>query len=222
MRTTSAATDPESTIRGWISWFRYVNPVYYGLSAIMINEYGGRDFACSEIVPSGGAYDAIGGLGRSCSAVGATTGSLVVNGTAYLRANYGYIVSEKWRNAGLLWVFIFGLATTYLIFSDLISELPSKGEVLVFKRNRKANPVVAAANTPADPEKGDAKPLGRSGEKSSAGTAGIVRQTAIFHWEDMCYDIKIKKEERRILDHVDGWIVPGTVTALMGVSGAGK
>lgn len=50
----------------------------------------------------------------------------------------------------------------------------------------------------------------------------IERQTAIFQWQDVCYDIKIKKEDRRILDHVDGWVKPGTLTALMGVSGAGK
>ena len=38
----------------------------------------------------------------------------------------------------------------------------------------------------------------------------------------MCFDVKIKSENRRILDHVDGWVKPGTLTALMGVSGAGK
>ncbi len=53
-------------------------------------------------------------------------------------------------------------------------------------------------------------------------SAIIKKQTAIFHWEDVCYDIKIKGEPRRILDHVDGWVKPGTLTALMGVSGAGK
>jgi ATP-binding cassette subfamily G (WHITE) protein 2 (PDR) len=53
-------------------------------------------------------------------------------------------------------------------------------------------------------------------------SAVIKKQTAIFHWEDVCYDIKIKGEPRRILDHVDGWVKPGTLTALMGVSGAGK
>lgn len=45
--------------------------------------------------------------------------------------------------------------------------------------------------------------------------AVLKRQTAIFHWEDVCYDIKIKKQPRRILDHVDGWVKPGTLTALM-------
>ena len=51
---------------------------------------------------------------------------------------------------------------------------------------------------------------------------GIQRQEAIFSWKDVCYDVKIKGENRTILNHVDGWVKPGTLTALMGVSGAGK
>ncbi len=43
----------------------------------------------------------------------------------------------------------------------------------------------------------------------------IQKQTAIFSWEDVCYEVKIKKETRRILDHADGWVKPGTLTALM-------
>ncbi|OIW22265.1 P-loop containing nucleoside triphosphate hydrolase protein [Coniochaeta ligniaria NRRL 30616] len=45
---------------------------------------------------------------------------------------------------------------------------------------------------------------------------------SIFHWSNVCYDIKIKGKPRQILDNVDGWVKPGTLTALMGVSGAGK
>lgn len=41
-------------------------------------------------------------------------------------------------------------------------------------------------------------------------------------YSNVCYDVKIKSENRRILDHIDGWVKPGTLTALMGVSGAGK
>jgi hypothetical protein len=43
----------------------------------------------------------------------------------------------------------------------------------------------------------------------------IQKQTAVFHWKDVCYDIKIKGQPRRLLDHVDGWVKPGTLTALM-------
>jgi ATP-binding cassette subfamily G (WHITE) protein 2 (PDR) len=59
-------------------------------------------------------------------------------------------------------------------------------------------------------------------EKADQAVAVIQRQTAIFHWEDVTYDIKIKGNDRRLLDRVDGWVQPGTLTALMGASGAGK
>ena len=52
-------------------------------------------------------------------------------------------------------------------------------------------------------------------EKVSSGTD-------IFHWRGVCYDVQIGKETRRILSNVDGWIKPGTLTALMGASGSGK
>lgn len=44
---------------------------------------------------------------------------------------------------------------------------------------------------------------------------GLATDTAVFHWENLCYDIQVKKENRCILDHVDGWVKPGTATALM-------
>ncbi|CCK69552.1 ATP-binding cassette multidrug transporter PDR15 KNAG_0C04500 [Huiozyma naganishii CBS 8797] len=50
----------------------------------------------------------------------------------------------------------------------------------------------------------------------------ISESKAIFHWRDLCYDVKIKNGTRRILSNVDGWVKPGTLTALMGASGAGK
>lgn len=43
----------------------------------------------------------------------------------------------------------------------------------------------------------------------------IQKQTAIFHWSGVNFDIKIKGEPRRLLDDVDGWVKPGTLTALM-------
>lgn len=42
----------------------------------------------------------------------------------------------------------------------------------------------------------------------------IQKQTAQFHWLGVNYDIKIKGGARRLLDDVDGWVKPGTLTAL--------
>ena len=78
---------------------------------------------------------------------------------------------------------------------------------------------------PSDEEAADEHGNGAELAKKESYTEAtdiILKQTAVFSWKDVCYDIKIKKEERRILDHVDGWVKPGTLTALMGVSGAGK
>jgi len=104
---------------------------------------------------------------------------------------------------------------TYLAAAEYISAKKSKGEVLVFRRGH--TPTSSTKNIPDDAEAG-----------SSAGTIStekhshdkdisdvIQKQTAIIQWRNVCFDIKIKGEERRILDHVDGWVQPGALTALM-------
>ncbi|KAJ5677168.1 uncharacterized protein N7477_002801, partial [Penicillium maclennaniae] len=61
--------------------------------------------------------------------------------------------------------------------------------------------------------------LGSENEKD---TSAIPSQHDFFTWRDVCDDIPVKGGERRLLDHVSGWVKPGTLTALMGVSGARK
>jgi ABC-type nitrate/sulfonate/bicarbonate transport system ATPase subunit len=114
------------------------------------------------------------------------------------------------------------LMALYLGATELISSKKSKGEVLVFPRTAMPKTRRAQAN---DEEAGNGNSVGlteKHAQQKEEEVAGIQRQTAIFHWENVVYDIKIKKEERRILDHVSGWVKPGTLTCLMGVSGAGK
>lgn len=53
-----------------------------------------------------------------------------------------------------------------------------------------------------------------SGNISSRLDGALQKQTSVFHWKNICYDIRVKKEERRILNNVDGWVKPGTLTAL--------
>ncbi|CAG79546.2 ABC-2 type transporter-domain-containing protein [Yarrowia lipolytica] len=49
-----------------------------------------------------------------------------------------------------------------------------------------------------------------------------LQHSGVFQWTDVCYDIKVAGENKRLLDHIDGYVKPGTLTALMGASGAGK
>ncbi|KAF2642558.1 putative multidrug resistance ABC transporter [Massarina eburnea CBS 473.64] len=209
---------PPSYMLGWAIWIRYLNPVSYAFESLMVNEFHGRDFACINFVPFGPGYEGIGGTNHVCSTVGAVPGQNFVTGDAFINSSYDYYNGNKWRNFGILYVFMFGLMFIYLGATELITAKKSKGEVLVFRRGHKA-----FKNKSTDDL--ESAPAGRTvgaAMNTSDNIAIIERQTAIFQWKDVCYDIQIKKQKRRILDHVDGWVKPGTLTALMGVSGAGK
>ena len=97
----------------------------------------------------------------------------------------------------------FGLATEDSVHCPFFSQ------VLVFQR---AHLKKEKKRAPAgDIENGKGGLLSEKQISKGEGKVptAIQKQTAIFHWEDICYDIKIKKEERRILDHVNGWVKPG-------------
>ncbi|KAJ5753192.1 ABC multidrug transporter C [Penicillium odoratum] len=212
-------TIPTRDMLGWSRWMNYIDPIAYGFESLMVNEFHGRKFLCEEtsMVPSGGSYDSLSLAYKICSTTGAQAGSQYVYGTDYLSTSFEYYDSHKWRNLGIMFAFMIFFLTTYLVATEYISESKSKGEVLLFRRGQ----------TPKHAESGDIEStqVVSPAEKTNADpevSAAIQRQTAIFQWQDVCYDIKIKSEERRILDHVDGWVKPGTCTALMGVSGAGK
>jgi ABC-type multidrug transport system ATPase subunit len=212
-------TIPTRYMLGWSRWINYIDPVAYCFESLMINEFHNRNFTCSGFVPSGSGYSGISSSQRICTAVGATAGSNQVSGDTYINSAFQYYHSHKWRNFGILIGFVLGIMCMYLVAAELVSAKKSKGEVLVFRRGH-----TATRNTPDDVEAATGRPAGviKSEKEEQIVSEVIQKQTAIFSWQDVCYDIKIKSEPRRILDHVDGWVKPGTLTALMGVSGAGK
>ena len=184
----------------------------------MINEFHDREYTCSTYVPT---YGNLATHEKVCSSVGAVAGQTFVNGDAYINSAFQYYHSHKWRNVGIIFAFIIFLMGAYLLAAEKVSAKKSKGEVLVFRRGHIPALQKESAN---DEEKLDTEDPNKLVQKESytAGTDIILKQTSIFSWKDVCFDIKIKGGTRRILDRVDGWVKPGTLTALMGVSGAGK
>jgi ATP-binding cassette subfamily G (WHITE) protein 2 (PDR) len=102
---------------------------------------------------------------------------------------------------------------TYLIASEYVSAKKSKGEILLFQRgHRSSRAFHSDVEKPSQlPERGENAI--QEFPRKMEGT--LQKQTSIFQWRDVCFDIKIQKETRRILNHVDGWVKPGTLTALM-------
>ncbi|KAL6170912.1 Multidrug resistance protein [Exserohilum turcicum] len=211
---------PPNYMRGWAKWIRRVNPVAYGFESLMVNEYHNRRFQCNKYIPSGTGYENASGIERACSAIGSVAGQPWVEGDAYIGSAFGYKIGNKWRNYGIMWAFLIFFMFIYLAGTEFITAKKSKGEVLVFRRGHKL-PIPRSRSDDDVEAANPGRPVAVQNDSSDE-IAIIECQTAIFQWEDVCYDITIKGEPRRILDHVNGWVKPGTLTALMGVSGAGK
>lgn len=117
------------------------------------------------------------------------------------------------RNFGILIAYIIFFTATYMLAAEYLSLQPSKGEVLIFRNESKH-----ASGKPAkqDEETGALQIHDKhqtSNNASGSNLAGM--HSSIFYWKNVCYDITIKGQPRRILDNVDGWVKPGTLTALM-------
>lgn len=214
---------PIDYMLGWCRWMNYLDPLAYAFESLMVNEFHNRRFTCSAYVPS---YANVGAFNQICSSTGAVAGQDFILGDSYINSSFSYYAAHKWRNIGILIAFILFFLSTYMVAAELVSEKKSNGEVLVFRLGYK--PAVWSDNkndTEGGKTVGGPVIASRNGEKSDSdekGSGFIQKQTSVFHWRDLCYEVQIKKETRQILDHVDGWVKPGTLTALMGVSGAGK
>ncbi|KAL9476207.1 hypothetical protein ACSS6W_006048 [Trichoderma asperelloides] len=204
----------------WFSWIRWINPIYYAFEILVANEFHGQEFPCgSSFVPP---YSPQVGNSWICPVPGAVAGSATVSGDAFIATNYEYYYSHVWRNFGILMGFLFFFMAIYFIATELNSSTTSTAEALVFRRGHvpahllKGNTGPARTDVVVD-EKG-----AHGTDTAGSNVGGLEPQRDIFTWRNVVYDIKIKSEDRRLLDHVSGWVKPGTLTALMGVSGAGK
>jgi hypothetical protein len=200
-------TIPTRDMLGWSRWMNYINPIAYGFEALMVNEFHDRSFTCMSYVPSGDGYENVNPENRICNAVSATPGATDIDGDAWLAASYEYYHSNLWRNFGIIIAFMVFFMFVYLFATEFIAEAVSKGEVLVFRRGHQPKIINDDETSGSTPAHDDTNPENTATE--------IQRQTAIFQWKDLCYDITIKGEPRRILDNVCGWVKPGTATALM-------
>lgn len=118
----------------WLSWIRWINPLFYMVEADLANELDGLTFACAppQLAPYGSGYQ---GGPASCAITGAAPGETSVSGANYLDAALDFHKAHVWRNWGIVmawWV-------TYIILGCIaIESIPAAGMtkgVTLFKRN---------------------------------------------------------------------------------------
>ncbi|GAA5925123.1 hypothetical protein JCM10213_000539 [Rhodosporidiobolus nylandii] len=223
---------PRPSMRVWFRWLSYAQPVSFGFEALLTNEFRNLNVPCVSLVPQGPGYAGVDIANQVCSGTaGATAGSAIVNGLRYCEANFGYKWSHTWRNFGFIWAyFIFFMAVNLLAYEFQKDETVAGG-VMLFKRGAAPKELVEAIEAPGSSSDEEAagdknarpqveKPVSDDAKDQAAETLKASRD--YFTWRNVCYDITIKGEPRRLLDHVSGYVRPGALTALMGESGAGK
>ena len=214
---------PIPSMHPWLRWFNYVDPVGYAFESLMVNEFSGRNFSCSNFIPQGPNYLNIGARERSCTAVGSEAGADTVSGSRYLFLSFRYQPDHLWRNLGVMITFMVILCGLYLLATEKILAQQSKGEMLIFRRSTKSRSLHNDAEA-QNFDNATTVQVTESAESCHESTASANERScaATFLWDRLCYDVKTRDGSRRLLEDVDGWIKPGTLTALMGVSGAGK
>ncbi|GAA5916936.1 hypothetical protein JCM6882_003833 [Rhodosporidiobolus microsporus] len=206
----------------FLFWISYLNPVQFGFSAAMANEFKRLSLACdsSYITPGslGGVLpqypDSITDLTQVCTLGGAVPGQPAVDGSAYLWSSFEYDVANQWRNWGICIAFFVGLSIIQAIAAEKLTfgaDAPAVNVFLPENKERKQLNEALEKN----------KEAFRKGEVEQD-LSGLIQTKKPFTWENLTYTVPVPGGHRQLLDHVFGYVRPGQLTALMGSSGAGK
>lgn len=212
----------------------YINGISYVFEAFMVNEFT-YDILCAptQIVPFNAVQNA---AYQTCAFQGNTPGSLSVPGAAYLSSAFGYSHSHLWRNFGVVIAFTVLYLVPTIIASEYLPFAGGGGGFTVFAKTKNAKRAEndAKKSRKNDPEAGAVKAV-KPGEElalvssnsdrtarseSGNGKGGLKDLDAkpVFTWKDVRYTVNGKD----LLNGIDGYVKPGEMTSLMGISGAGK
>ncbi|KAK1229304.1 ATP-binding cassette transporter snq2 [Marasmius sp. AFHP31] len=224
----SGYTIPVPSMKRWLFWIYYINPIAYAWQGAMENEFMRIDMTCdgNYVVPRNGGpvtkYPEALGPNQACTFFGAQDGSDIIRGRDYLDVGYGIMVTDIWRRCFLVLLgFFIAFQVTQFVALEYFPQYSRIFGGGIFAKDdeetKKLNQI--------QKEKRDAKRLKGHSEESSERNLtkenqGPYRKT--FTWEKLNYTVPVPGGTRRLLHDVDGFVKPGTLTALMGASGAGK
>lgn len=110
----------------------------------------------------------------------------------------------------------------HLIATEYIPAQQSRGEILVYRKGKKERPVKVNDEESAYRNQLMYSADGEKGHMQLTATGGAEQSSEheVFHWSNVNYSIKYRKETRNILTDIEGWVQPGTLTVLMVSGGA--
>ncbi|PLW16743.1 hypothetical protein PCANC_12308 [Puccinia coronata f. sp. avenae] len=207
---------PRRSMKDWLIWIYYINPVNYAFSALMGNEFGRISLACTgdSIAPRGPGFPANLGPNQACTVLGSRPGDPNVLGEDYISRNFAYSQSYVWRNFGIVCAF----AALFLILLFIAVERLALGSgspaINVFAKENEERKQLNAKLL-------ERKQDFRTG-KATQNLSSLIQTRKPFTWEDLSYSVSVPGGQKKLLTNIYGYVKPGTLTALMGSSGAGK
>ncbi|KIJ54162.1 hypothetical protein M422DRAFT_25123 [Sphaerobolus stellatus SS14] len=212
---------PPSRMQRWLFWIYYISPMSYGYGALLENEFMRIDLPCDGtfVVPRNGGnvtkYPDVLGPNQVCTLFGSTPGNPVIEGVDYIRSGYDLNIHNIWRMQFLALIGLFLLLNLLQIFAlEYYRPTPDSAGAHVFVPE---NPDRRKRNTALHNEKELSEKEEKEEKKYKHTFSGKV-----FTWEDLTYDVPVSGGQKRLLQNVFGYVKPGSMTALMGASGAGK
>ncbi|KAI0273384.1 pleiotropic drug resistance ABC transporter [Gloeopeniophorella convolvens] len=223
---------PINQMKRWLFWISYINPIYYALSALMENEFHRITLTCdgAYVVPRNAGnvskYPVDLGPNQACTLFGAQPGTRFVPGRDYLLAGYDMNVNDLWRRNFVVlvaWLIFFWVTQTVVI--ELYPQFIGGGGVSLFAKNssetKRLNEELKERKIQKAEEEKAEKIRAMDGIKSKRDPDAFSDRKT-FTWERLNYVVPVPGGTRQLLNNVYGYVKPGTLTALMGASGAGK
>lgn len=206
----------------WFGWIYWIDPLAYGFQSLLANEFHGKIIPCAgtNLVPSGPEYTDH--SYQACTGVGGSKPfQTYVTGDDYL-ASLHYSYGNVWRNFGINWALWFAFVVITIVATSRWHPASDNGPSLLIPRENLKHVQKNISDEEFGSEKlnENTKPVAED-EKANINES-LVSNTSVFTWKNLCYTVKTASGDRQLLDHVNGWVKPGMLGALMGSSGAGK
>ncbi|KAL3657130.1 hypothetical protein V7S43_017924 [Phytophthora oleae] len=194
----------KSQIPDYLIWAHWISPIAWALKALAINQYRSSDFdvCVYDEVDYCAKYDGL------------------KMGEYYLNL-FGIATEKEWIAYAiiyLLFVYVFFMFLSYLAMEFIRYETPENVDVSVKSIEDDSSYVLT--ETPKGPKSAVNAVIDLP---VTAREKNFVPVTVAF--QDLHYfvpDPKNPKEQLELLKGIDGFAVPGSITALMGSTGAGK
>ncbi|KAI0789262.1 ABC-2 type transporter-domain-containing protein [Abortiporus biennis] len=229
---------PVFQMKRWLFWIFYINPLSYAFSGCIENEFMRINLECegAYIVPRNGfginSYPDGLGPNQICTLPGSVPGETLVSGRAYLRDGFGLDVSDLWRRNFLVLIgFFFVFQLTQVLIIELYPQYKFSGgaSIMIYaqedadtkKRNAVLQERKAIKNKETKENEKNEKRV-EQGQEEDDKQLKDFSDRKTFTWEAINYVVPVPGGTRRLLHDVYGYVKPGTLTALMGASGAGK